>query len=284
MIEHLSQYISYIEQINQRSISSKFIYRGENDEKYMLLPSVYRRLNESGMNASIYLTEYSEKYIIQQFIAEASIHAGVPPTDDYFTWLEYAQHYGVPTRLLDWTSNPLVALFFACYRPNEKNGKINILHYSSYKEVSEKKNRNYLKEKSLKQSVVDMIWNGSKEFPYPLVFHPYYLDRRMSAQSSLFMVWGNRVQTLNEMVAEIENDGRGHELRLVKTNDEESLVCEETSALEVITIPADAKAQLLRELDNVGINYGTLFPGLDGIGKTVEWRMNIQNNQQFMKL
>ena len=36
-----------------------------------------------------------------------------PGGNDYFGWLFLAQHYGVPTRLLDWSENPLVAAYFA---------------------------------------------------------------------------------------------------------------------------------------------------------------------------
>lgn len=284
MIEHLSQFISFIESLSKGRVSSRLLYRGENDENYLLIPSVYRRFEQDEMSASRYLSKYSEKYILQQFISEASICANVPSIENSFTWLEYAQHYGVPTRLLDWTTNPLVALFFACFGSNEKDGKVYILHYSNYNEVSAKNGRNDLKGKPLKQAVVDMIWNKSEEFPYPIIFQPYYLDRRMSAQSSMFMVWGNTSQPLTEMIKEMEKDGYGHELYIESEGDEESLVRKENTALEAIIIPADAKKQLLYELDNVGINYGTLFPGLDGIGKTIEWRMNIQNDQNFMNL
>ena len=55
--------------------------------------------------------------ILREFQAEACyIFRDIPTGEDeyFYKWAEYAQHFGVPTRLLDWTSNPLVALFFAC--------------------------------------------------------------------------------------------------------------------------------------------------------------------------
>ena len=53
-----------------------------------------------------------------------------PDLDDHFGWLFLAQHYGVPTRLLDWTENPLVAAYFAVLDHPDDDGCIWALRIS----------------------------------------------------------------------------------------------------------------------------------------------------------
>lgn len=95
----------------------KFFYRGHRDIKYKLLPSVFRKNN----------WEYEDVYF----------HEMIAHCPNYFQYnshldkLVTMQHYDCPTRLLDITSNPLIALYFACNDPsNEKNppsiGEVNV--------------------------------------------------------------------------------------------------------------------------------------------------------------
>ena len=111
-----------------------------------------------------------------------------------------------------------------------------------------------------------------------LLFKPYYFDKRMLAQLSQFMVWGYIQKTLKEMVNELEVNGKIKELVKEHDNNEIEIICEEEiDVLSEIQIKGINKVQLQRELDNIGINQSTLFPGLDGIGKSIEWRNNTNN-------
>jgi hypothetical protein len=58
-----------------------------------------------------------------------SFSADLPRWDDYVSWLLLMQHYGVPTRLLDWTENILVGLYFALESPND-DGELWCMNHS----------------------------------------------------------------------------------------------------------------------------------------------------------
>ncbi len=103
-VTSLTGFIRKIEQ-TYSSASGDLFYRGHPDLSYKLTPSIFR--TESFRSA--------EKNIIYRAMSES------PKEFDgdqyFFDKLVRAQHYGIPTRLLDLTINPLIALFFAC----EKN-------------------------------------------------------------------------------------------------------------------------------------------------------------------
>lgn len=85
-------------------IRSKYYYRGisESNQKY---PTIMRLKNDD--------YETFEENILNNLIKYGSSFTGC--TRNAFDFIGLAQHYGLPTRLLDWTSNPLVALFFSIY-------------------------------------------------------------------------------------------------------------------------------------------------------------------------
>lgn len=80
-------------------------FRGHADSSWSLVPAVFRTERVDGRH---------EAQLVRQFRAGARRrHADCPDDQDHFGWLSLMRHYGVPTRLLDWTETLLVAAFFA---------------------------------------------------------------------------------------------------------------------------------------------------------------------------
>src|SRR5271169_924413 len=118
-VEDLSQIVSSSKQVGEEFDWDQAFWRGHGDADWYLLPQVFRRDAEQPQ-----IPKYDECALIGHFVARAPTrsHTKMPHRDDYFGWLFLAQHYGLPTRLLDWTENPLVALYFAVLEWEEDDG------------------------------------------------------------------------------------------------------------------------------------------------------------------
>jgi hypothetical protein len=97
-------------------------FRGESD--YSKHPKGHRPLCPK---IAMY-DHYHENYVLQSFRRKAGALANVPHEEDVHLWLFLAQHYGVPTRLLDWTEGALHALFFAINNEDNVNPRVYMLN------------------------------------------------------------------------------------------------------------------------------------------------------------
>lgn len=132
-----------------------WIYRGVSDADYPLVPKA-RRL---GLECSV------ERHLFRAFCRELPAY-GVEPAASEWQALALAQHHGVPTRLLDWTENPLVAAFFAVRGNANRDGAIYSLNTVSVYDdhVSPFELRRIAK------------------------FRPHHVTRRITAQRGLFTI------------------------------------------------------------------------------------------------
>lgn len=96
------------------------MYRGQANHEWQPMPSILRA---GSKGISSFPTLRTFKQFVRPYIS-------VPPQTE-LEWLVLAQHQGIPTGLLDWTLNPLIALFFACGEPSEKSGAVLRMYFHS---------------------------------------------------------------------------------------------------------------------------------------------------------
>jgi len=156
------------------------------------------------------------------------------PTND-FECLAFAQHYGLATRLLDWTTNPLVALFFAVEQQGSTDGAV-YCHLPWW--IINREER----------SIYDAMVQVALLIPRPF-------DRRIVAQGGVF--------TYHHDLRE--------PLKCEAVPDEATGAAPENVNLVRIRVVAKSKPYLQRQLSDLGISRKTLFPDLEGLADFVNW-------------
>jgi hypothetical protein len=174
--------------------------------------------------------------------------------DDEFEWLYLMQHYGSPTRLLDWTESSLVGLYFAvCNYRNDSNSAVWVLSPRRYNYTILKASNTVpisssvlLKDYLIKQDDGNNLFR-KVEAKLPLAFRPAKNSSRILAQRGFFTIHGNEDICINE---------------LIKSHYESS-----DQVLRQILIHKDFKVAILKELYNCGISPSVIFPVLTGISE-----------------
>ena len=267
-IEKITSVKKYITWINHCKKFNGFqqdhlFFRGQADAEWKLTPSIYRKPGTDENKLLRDTFRYAWKYL-----------------QEYPTNLEkmiVLQHYGLHTRLLDLTSNPLIALFFACSDEEKKDGKVfcycandeeneyypkliadmvmkNIYNSTEYDMIieSERKSLNIPNER---------FEEWKKELCTPQFFLSPYNNNRITAQRGAFIIAplkpsdNPQHQFYEKEIEKMPNWHKNHAL-----------------------IDKDSKKNLLKELALMGIDISTVYPDFEHLLSFLNQQYQIENN------
>jgi hypothetical protein len=220
---------------------SSLAFRGQSDATYDLRTSLSRLAGED---------EKIEGHLLRNFRKYAGRDAA--PDDSVWNWLALAQHHGLPTRLLDWTYSPLVALHFATenLEKYDADGMILFVDFVKTNQLLPDRLKSLLEEEGSNAFTVEMLdgtattlaeFDRLSDESFVVFFEPPSLDDRIINQFALFSMMSSSTARLDRWLeARPELFGK-------------------------LIIPASLKWEVRDKLDQANITERVLFPGLDGL-------------------
>ncbi len=219
-------------------------FRGHNNHTYELKPTLYRIGNE--------IIRVCEREILRDFKLKSRAYINSSDLKTDIECMILMQHYGVPTRLLDWSESYLVALFFAVSNIKDDNDCcVWVLN-------PWKINKNIMSV--MKKSIIspdnaelkDWLLNSENkiEGQFPVAIRAPMNSNRILGQRGLFTLFGELDDSLNELFPPSEK------------------------ACAKIIIQGNKKLEILKELFEAGITHSTILPELKGICEEITFRFS----------
>lgn len=243
------------------SLPNSYVFRGQANAVWGLR-STLERVIGGGWNAN--RVRLFEEYSLSVFKSKYHIYSGTEHLPkSKLSWLSVMQHYGVPTRLIDFTTSPYIALYFALetYNPLSKdNLSIFAIDYTALMEFS----IGFIRLKDTRFEETRMSINGKQDeifdevvdrYSYDIAWitEPVELNARIDRQSGTFLMSGNLEKTINDILG--------------------CSLYDDCPMLKII-IPSDLYESMYVALRKMSINSKSIYGDLYGLAKAIKMELH----------
>ncbi|WP_245588632.1 FRG domain-containing protein [Deinococcus pimensis] len=237
---------------------SPFAFRGVSDARYSLVTSL-SRLGGDPRVLEQHLLRAFRRYAVRNVVDQ----------DSSWHWLAMGQHHGLPTRLLDWSYSPLVAMHFATAdtAKYDRDGVVWMVDYTFTNSQLPRELRDLLEREGsdvLTAELLATLGSGRRGRDHPgggPVFDVEALDRMEARAREPFLLFFEPPSVDERIVQQYALFG----LLSNPSSSLEDWLRARPEASRKIVIPASLKWEVRDKLDQANINERTLFPGLTGL-------------------
>lgn len=229
--------------VAEQKFGGQVWFRGHAQDDWKLVPSAHR-------SHPVLESQFAHHFRLKA----PALADNCPEHKDYVSWLPLMQHYGLPTRLLDWTESLLVAAYFATEaKPISSSAAIWLLAPGNLNKQSVGRLIPFLTDERVEPLVSDAFsGKGHSQNQHSLAVFAPRTDRRMAAQLGNFTIHGSRVALEQHPSAD--------------------------QFLARILIPLISHDKIKRDLTIFGMRRSSLFPDLSNLAMEIS-ELNVLSSE-----
>jgi hypothetical protein len=258
--EPISQWEHLMEWYKDYTATGKqWLFRGIGNSRWEFETSLERAVKNFGIDTAKYNLLDLEGGLIRRFKRQCHHYLQhLPANENTLEWLALMQHYGAPTRLLDWTHSLFVGLFFAVENSSTECAVWALNHdwaTETTKAVLSVAARNALENDRNREidTTFNLVFRSLPAIPFVLPIKPFRFNDRLVMQQGTFVCPGDVARSFEENLEATlsRGDSKGKLIKLV------------------IMDNAELRKEIIRNLNRMNMNAATLYPGLAGFAQSL---------------
>ncbi len=280
-----------ISMLNPRFLSA-YVFRGQGDYCWHIESSLERMIKRFHPNNKIAHKIYPQGYemdMLKEFQWKYPKYekVNIPKDDEMIEWLSIMQHYGSPTRMVDFTYSPYIALFMAIDSSNgEHDASVwclnELILRNEFSNDYEQRNDKIINDKKSQQELFyeranilinDSVYEKRKNFtPNIYIVQPHKVNERILVQQGLFAIPEKIDVPFEDNLFSLVDNRKAEVIQfkdIIEYSNSEKMFKPYDFFLIKIKIPQKFRLNITKALCLMNISSETMYPGLEGLAKSL---------------